>query len=242
MKYRWRRVNLVVAVCIVVVVIVAVADVQNAKDQQSATTDRHDQSSTSTNGGATAAGVAVDALRTLSVKGRAPKTGYARTQFGDGWAVENGCDTRNIILRRDLTNPTVDSACKVTSGLLHDPYTGADIQFTRGATTSAAVQIDHVVALSDAWQKGAQQLTSQQRMALANDPLELLAVDGKANQAKSDGDAATWLPPNKAFRCQYVARQVAVKAKYSLWVTQAEKDAIERVLSDCPGQRLPAGT
>lgn len=184
-------------------------------------------------------GSAADLLAKLPVKGRAPKTGYARTQFGDGWATINGCDTRNIILHRDLQNPVVSDGCKVDSGTLSDPYTGKTIVFKRGADTSAAVQIDHVVALGDAWQKGAQQLTKERRMQLANDPLELLAVDGPANQAKSDGDAATWLPPNKAFRCQYVARQVAVKAKYFLWVTQAEYDAIAKILSSCPGQSLP---
>jgi hypothetical protein len=102
------------------------------------------------------------------------------------------------------------------------------------------VQIDHVVALSDAWQKGAQQLTRAQRIQLANDPLELLAVDGPANQQKADGDAATWLPSNKAFRCQYVARQVAVKQKYTLWVTDAEKQAVADILKDCPNEPLPA--
>ncbi|HEY1712061.1 MAG TPA: HNH endonuclease family protein, partial [Solirubrobacteraceae bacterium] len=78
------------------------------------------------------------------------------------------------------------------------------------------------------------------REAFANDPLELLAVDARANRAKGDGDAATWLPANKAFRCSYVARQVAVKTKYRLWITQAEKDAISRVLATCPGHKLPA--
>lgn len=187
----------------------------------------------------TTEGAAVDALNTLEIKGRAPKTGYARTQFGDGWALTRGCDTRNIILHRDLANVAVNDACKVMSGTLKDPYTGADIHFQRGADTSDDVQIDHVVALSDAWQKGAQQLTLAEREQLANDPLELLAVDGKTNQEKSDGDAATWLPPNKSFRCQYVARQIAVKAKYRLWVTQAEYDAMLSVLSNCPGQKLP---
>jgi hypothetical protein len=107
---------------------------------------------------------------------------------------------------------------------------------------SSKVQIDHVVALSDAWQKGAQQLTSEQRYQLANDPLELLAVDGQANTQKSDGDAATWLPPNKPYRCAYVARQVAVKQKYQLWITAAEHDAMQRVLSSCPSQLLPVVT
>lgn len=180
---------------------------------------------------------AAQALEQLAVKGRAPKTGYARTQFGDGWQIVNGCDTRNIILRRDLVH-VVEKDCKVVSGTLNDPYTGKTIAFTRGADSSAAVQIDHVVALSDAWQKGAQQLSPAERQTLANDPLELLAVDGPANQAKGDGDAATWLPPNKPFRCQYVARQIAVKIKYHLWVTAAEKQAMQTVLGQCPGQTV----
>jgi hypothetical protein len=187
----------------------------------------------------TVAGQAGDVLSTLAVKGRAPKTGYERAQFGDGWRESGGCDTRNIVLRRDLRDITANEKCQVTSGVLNDPYTGKTIKFVRGSSTSAAVQIDHVVALSDAWQKGAQQLTEEQREDLANDPLELLAVDGPANQQKSDGDAATWLPSNKPFRCQYVARQIAVKKKYSLWVTQAEKEAIVRILTACPGQALP---
>ncbi|MGO7983428.1 HNH endonuclease family protein, partial [Rhizobium johnstonii] len=116
--------------------------------------------------------------------------------------------------------------CKVLTGELVSPYTGEVIRFVRGQTTSALVQIDHLVALSDAWQTGAQQLTQVQRESLANDPLNLLAVDGRSNEQKSDGDAATWLPAAKAFRCTYVARQVSVKAAYGLWVTAAEHDAI----------------
>lgn len=129
------------------------------------------------------------------------------------------------------------------TGTLHDTYTGTTIAFTRGEGTSNAVQIDHIVALSDAWQKGAQQLDEQTRRNFANDPLNLQAVDGPANQQKSDGDAATWLPPNKAYRCSYVTRQVQVKLKYGLWVTQAEKDAIARELASCNGAPRPrAGT
>lgn len=186
-----------------------------------------------------AAGDAARALAALAVKGRAAKTGYTRSQFGDGWANVGGCDTRNIILRRDMPDATVNEKCQVTHGTLADPYTGKQIVFERGPQTSDAVQIDHVVALSNAWQTGAQQLDLTVRRKLANDPLELLAVDGPANQAKGDGDAATWLPPNKSFRCQYVARQIAVKLKYKLWVTQAEHDAMSRVLAGCPGQSLP---
>jgi hypothetical protein len=180
---------------------------------------------------------ALSVLEKLPVKGRAPKTGYSRDQFGNGWGEINGCDTRNVILERDLTG-TVLNDCLVMSGTLNDPYTGGAISFKRGAGTSSAVQIDHVVALSDAWQKGAQQLSAAMRKQLANDPLELLAVDGKTNQSKGDGDAATWLPPNKAFRCEYAARQVAVKYKYSLWVTEAEHDALSKILSNCPDQKM----
>ena len=125
----------------------------------------------------------------------------------------------------------------MAGGTFQEPYTGRTIVFRRGAETSAAVQIDHVVALGDAWQKGAQQLTAQQREHLANDPLNLIAVDGPANQDKSASDAATWLPPNKAFRCHYVARQISVKAAYRLWVTAAEKEAMKRILASCPGQQ-----
>lgn len=185
-------------------------------------------------------GAAAEALKTLQEKGRAPKTDYARTQFGSGWLSRDGCDARNTVLSRDMVNVSLNARCQVMSGTLLDPYTGKTILFTRGEITSQLVQIDHVVALSNAWQTGAQQLTHEQRVEFANDPLELLAVDGDANQQKSDGDAATWLPGNKAFRCEYVARQIAVKQKYHLWVTTPEKLAMEQVLSVCPGQLLPA--
>ncbi|WP_314195118.1 DUF1524 domain-containing protein [uncultured Arthrobacter sp.] len=186
---------------------------------------------------------AVDLLATLPIKGRAPKTGYDRALFGQAWADvdRNGCDTRNDMLRRDLTGIKFTNSvpCKVRSGTLADPYTGTTVNFLRGRATSSAVQIDHVVALSDAWQKGAQQLTTEQRTAFANDPLNLQSTDGPTNMRKSDGDAATWLPPNKSFRCEYVARQISVKATYSLWVTQAEHDAMARILGDCSGQLAP---
>jgi len=186
-----------------------------------------------------AAPTAQSILDELTVKGRAPKTGYERGEFSSGWGRLAECDLRNIILRRDLDDTQTDDNCRVVSGTLQDPYTGAQIEFTRGKTTSDDVQIDHVVALSNAWQTGAQLLSSEQRRSFANDPLNLVAVDGAANQQKSDGDAATWLPANKSFRCQYVARQIAVKQAYSLWVTSAEKLAMETVLRRCPGQQIP---
>ena len=171
----------------------------------------------------------------LEVKGRAPKTGYDRDEFGQRWRDldHNGCDQRNDVLARDLEDPVAPDGCRVESGALEDPYTAQTIEFQRGEDTSRAVQIDHVVALSDAWQKGAATWSAEKREQFANDPGNLLAVDGPANQQKGDGDTATWLPPNKEFRCEYVVMQVSVKDAYELWVTGAEKEAMGRELSGC---------
>ena len=187
---------------------------------------------------------ATSVLSSLPVKGRAAKTGYSRSQFGQAWADvdRNGCDTRNDMLKRDLTNiefKVKTRDCVVLSGVLLDRYSGETITFVRGNVTSMEVQIDHVVALSNAWQTGAFKLTLMQRTAFANDPMNLFAVKGRLNSQKGDGDAATWLPPLKSFRCTYVAQQIAVKAKYSLWVTAPEKEAMTRILAACPNQTLP---
>lgn len=182
-------------------------------------------------------------LDSLLIKGRAPKTGYDRALFGERWTDDvtvefgrNGCDTRNDVLRRDLNDVVTrpgSNGCAVLSGVLNDPYTGTVVAFLRGPATSAEVQIDHVVALSDAWQKGAQQWDEFTRRNFGNDPLNLQTTIGWVNQEKGDGDAATWLPPNSSYRCAYVTRIVDIKAEYGLWVTQAEHDAIARVLADC---------
>jgi hypothetical protein len=210
-----------------------------------------DLSKPDANAPAAAAGAASTALQSLPVKSPSPKAGYDRTEkFGPAWSdataapgAHNFCDTRNDILRRDLTAVAYKgtSTCVIASGRLADPYTATTINFVRGPQ-SADVQIDHVVALSASWQTGAAQLPQDRREALANDPLNLLAASGPANQQKSDADAAGWLPANKSYRCTYVARQVAVKAKYRLWVTAPEKDAMNRVLAGCPGQPLPTDT
>src|SRR3954451_6765601 len=185
---------------------------------------------------------AVAVLATLAVKGRAPKTGYGRDQFGPAWADvdRNGCDTRNDVLARDLTGESFKAGthdCVVVSGTLADPYTGQTLAFQKG--DAASVDIDHVVALSNAWQTGAFRWDEARRTALANDPLNLLAVDYSANRQKGDADAATWLPSSKGYRCAYVARQVAVKAAYGLWVTRPEHDAIAAVLDTCPTEPVP---
>lgn len=184
------------------------------------------------------AAAALAQLDTIPVKGRAPKTGYSRAEFGPAWADvdQNGCDTRNDILARDLIGETFKPGthnCVVLTGTLSDKYTGTTITFRRGAHTSSEVQIDHIIPLSLAWQTGAQGLSDEERRQFANDPLNLLAADGGANMSKSDKDAATWLPSNKSFRCEYVARQTAVKAKYKLWVTPPEHEAIIGILNAC---------
>ena len=179
-------------------------------------------------------------IEILAVKGRAAKTGYDRSSFSH-WRDpdRNGCDARNDTLRRDLTNLVIKSdsnGCKVLGGVLADPYSGKNIDFVFGASL---IDIDHVVALSNAWQTGAFQFTSEIRLQFANDPLNLLAVSASLNRQKGDGDAATWLPPTKSYRCQYVARQIAVKKKYGLWLTKPEKVAMSTLLAKCPKEEIP---
>ena len=180
--------------------------------------------------------LAVEVLEKLEVKGRAPKTGYKREEFYGNWPTVDGCNLRQRIIKREFGESAILDECNVIAGEFDEPYTGEHKKFTTREEISKGVQIDHVVALSDAWQKGAQYLEREVRYKIATDSLNLLAVDAAANEKKSDGDAATWLPSNKRFRCQYVARQVSVKYKYGLWVTEAEKEAILNVLSNCPNE------
>lgn len=213
---------------------------QPAPTPEPPTTHRPTRTSTPSAGRKPAAGTALAGLADLTVKGRGPKTGYTRDQFGAGWATRpDGCTTRQTVLRRDLANVKLLAAdtCIVLAGRLNDPYTGAAI--TAKTTNIDDLEADHVVALSDAWQKGARTLPPTQREVFANDLLNLQTTIGAVNASKGDGDAATWLPPNTSYRCPYVARQIAVKARYNLSVTKAEKAAMLRVLSRCPNQRMP---
>ncbi|MFN8079099.1 MAG: HNH endonuclease family protein [Kineosporiaceae bacterium] len=194
-------------------------------------------------GGAT---LARDALSRLVIRPKEPLTGYSRSAYGAGWLDPdgNGCDTRNDVLRRDLTQVQLRPGsvnCIVERGTLHDPYTGAVVAFERGRQTSGLVNIDHVVPLGNAWRTGARHWTAVRRTAFYNDPLELLAVQDSTNAAKDGSDAATWLPPRPELRCAFVARVIAVKARYGLWMTQAEHDAVATVLAGCPSQLLPTG-
>ncbi|WP_203962923.1 HNH endonuclease family protein [Actinocatenispora thailandica] len=188
--------------------------------------------------------VALAQLAKLTVRAPGSMAGYRRDRYGPAWADvdHNGCDTRDDVLARDLTAVRRDSdGCTVLSGSLHDPYTGRTIAFRRGARTSTAVQIDHLVPLANAWRTGARGWSADKRKRLANDPANLVAVDGPANESKGDQDASTWLPPNVGYRCRYVAGQVRVKANYGLWVTPAEHDAIARILHGCGAGSDPGG-
>ncbi len=252
----WPLLVVALVVLVVVVVLVATGPAPDAQTAAPASDTRSAQPTSSPEpSGSTGATTSIDpsplspeaaeALATLgelALKGRAPRTGYARSQFGQTWSDDvnvewghNGCDTRNDILKRDLTGVVFapgTQQCVVVAGVLDDPYSGRSVEFRRGAESSM-VQIDHVVSLSNAWQTGAQALTLDQRTDLANDPRNLQATYGPLNQQKGAGDAATWLPPAKAYRCTYAARQINVKKAYSLWVTPPERDALARILDAC---------
>ena len=179
-------------------------------------------------------------LAQLTVADAADGSTYEREeQFYSSWPSIEGCSLRQRIIKRDFASATLDEDnCTVIAGLYTDPYSGEEREFHEKSAISRGVQIDHVVALSNAWQTGAQNLSADARYALATDPLNLIAAGAEANQDKSDGDASEWLPPNRAFRCEYVARQIAVKYKYHLWVTEPEHAAIITVLTDCPAQTV----
>ena len=248
MKFKNRRL-VTVAVGLILAVIVVILNptsfekwfvrVENTGAEEGVERGHDAQGAEGVDGGAddySGQPLATELLAQLEVKGRAPKTGYSREEFYSGWPTVEGCNLRQRIIRREFGETAALDGCNVVSGEYDEPYTGEHLVFRTREEISKGVQIDHVVALSDAWQKGAQYMDGETRRKIATDPLNLLAVDSAANSKKSDGDAATWLPPNKKFRCQYVARQVSVKYRYQLWVTEAEKDAISRVLETCPGQ------
>jgi hypothetical protein len=170
---------------------------------------------------------------------------YRRDAFGDSWTDENpapgghnGCDTRNDILERDLINKTYVSIKRcpnaVATGTLHDPYTNAVVAFMRGSQVGASVQIDHIVPLALAWDLGARHWPDEMRLRFANDPANLLAVDGPTNQDKGDKEPAVWMPPNAAFHCQYAIQFIAVLRGYRLPVDAPSVPALQHAASTCP--------
>lgn len=182
-------------------------------------------------------GEAQSALAGLAVRSKERRTGYDPQLFDSSSdADDNGCDTRNDVLRRDLKDLVVQAGtqgCTVAAGHFDDEYLGESYDFERGSTK---IEIDNVVSLSNAWQTGASDLSVAQLREFGNDPLNLLAVSSRLKRQKAEGDAAAWLPPNEDYQCEYVSRQIAVKQKYGLWVAAAEKDAMETVLETCADQ------
>ncbi len=234
MKLRIRRILLVLFAFLGVVIFVFLNPASYETTVTKVDSEKIDYSAEAVSELDVNAPLATEILEKLEVKGRAPKTGYSREEFYNGWPTVDGCNLRQRIIKREFGDSSVLDGCNVIAGEYDEPYTGEHKKFNSREEISRGIQIDHVVALSDAWQKGAQYLSREARYDIATDPLNLLAVDAAANEKKSDGDAATWLPSNKKFRCQYVARQVSVKYKYGLWVTEAEKEAISRILENCP--------
>lgn len=177
-------------------------------------------------------------LTRLATTAPAYEIAYDRTRdFGTAWidVDHNGCDTRNDILRRDLAAKTFrpdSGGCIVVSGSLIDPYTGAELSFSK--SDAAAVQIDHLVPLHAAWILGAWRWSPRRRIEFANDPRNLVAVDGPSNQQKSDRLADRWRPENRRIRCTYAINTVAVHATYRLAVTRSERHALQRMLRSCP--------
>jgi hypothetical protein len=179
------------------------------------------------------------------VPARIRRYDYRRPAFGDAWTDEtdapgghNGCDTRDDILNRDLVDKTYVRIKRcpgaVETGILRDPYTNATINFHRGAGVGASVEIDHIVPLALAWDMGAYGWPIAERVRFANDPANLLAVSGKANEDKADSQPALWMPPNKAFWCQYAMQYVAVSRGYALPVDQASADVLRQATATCP--------
>lgn len=240
---RRRPIIIVIGTVVCLLVVAVVIAVTAGK---SSTDDAGLTSSYPTTSTGPASRAELGKLAAIPIKGRAPKTGYDRALFGTAWTDDvtvagghNGCDTRNDILRRDLSGAGYRPgrpgrpACIVLSGTLSDPYTGKTVMFGRGPGRSNDVQIDHIVPILDAWQKGAYQWDDLKRRNFANDPINLQATSAEANRQKGSADAATWLPSNTAYRCTYVSRIVDVKSTYGVWMTQAEHDAIVRVLNNC---------
>jgi hypothetical protein len=170
---------------------------------------------------------------------------YRRASFGESWTDDNdaplgrnGCDTRDDILDRDLVEKTYVfiKRCPqaVATGTLHDPYTNATIAFLRGERTGASVQIDHIVPLALAWDLGARGWTDRLRVRFANDPANLIAVDGPANQDKGDKEPSLWMPPNNAFWCQYSVQFAEVLRGYALPIDEASADVLRHAASTCP--------
>lgn len=239
-SYRWRRASLILVAVAAVAALTFANHFQYAQDGATNSRDTSEQIEQVRQ--SDELHLAKDVLDELDVRERAAREGYSQEVFSpEGWTTVAGCDMRNRILQRDLAEVEVDDdGCTVDSGVLEEgPFTGEEIEFERGPETSGDIHIEHIVAVSDAWQKGAQDLSQEQRHDFFNDPLNLIAIDGPINMEKGDADAGEWMPPHEDYHCRYVARQIAIKHEYKLWLSQGEYEQMHQTLTTCPAQPLP---
>lgn len=215
-------------------------DLPSADDAMSSIGERFDTGSqidAAAGAGTIDADAARASLDTLTIAPESNADYDRKRDYGDGWAsTGDGCDVRDQVMLRDMPDHQLrEDGCSVATGVLDDPYTGTtiDFEFGREPGKSDAVQIDHLIPLSEAHDSGAADWTQQEREAFAQNTANLLAVDGPANNDKSDKDAAEWLPENDAYQCQYIAGQIEIKAAHGLSVDQAEHDAMASVLEQC---------
>jgi uncharacterized protein DUF1524 len=175
------------------------------------------------------AGKAAKDLKDLKVGGGGTMAGYSRTKFHIWASQGDGCDTRDVVLKRDGKGVQATSDCKITSGTWTSPYNG------KTYTKPLDLDIDHLVPLGNAWLSGAKDWTDDQRKAFANDLTrpQLIAVDLTDNRAKGDQDPSQWKPPSHDYWCTYAVDWITVKAYWKLTVTSAEKSALEDMLGTC---------
>lgn len=181
-------------------------------------------------------------LGDLAVAPESHAESYERDAFGTRWkdVDRNGCGQRDDVLARDLRGATFRSRCVVVGGTLVDPYTGVKVVFSKARADQ--VQIDHRVALAEAWRSGAWGWAPDKRERFANDLDNLSASAGAVNREKSDLDAKDWLPQGRDRRCDFSTRVITIKVRYGLSADRAEADALSRALGGCPAPSSPAAT
>lgn len=163
----------------------------------------------------------------LTVAPEGSGAGYDRDLF-DHWidVDHDGCHTRCEVLeaekRYDL--PGLPQGGWLS---IYDGYSTDD---------ASELDVDHVVALSEAWRSGADRWDANRRRAFANDldePDALIAVTASTNRSKSDRDPASWQPPNSGAWCQFGLGWVRVKIKWELTADDAEVRALRNILRGC---------
>lgn len=155
--------------------------------------------------------------------------GYRRADWGP-WTRRDGCTTRAVVLARDAVPGTLvlGAHCRVLGGEWISPYD------QRLITDPAGVQIDHRVPVAEAAMTGGADWPRAERSRFYNDPGNLVAVTGAANDAKGDQDPGTWRPANRCDWCDYAAGYITTKDAYQLTVNATERDALAQMLDTCP--------